>query len=319
MTEGLVNPMLESKLIFLTLLHIRGIGRKSLTDISKERLCLVQNLQSLYELYQELRENNARIEAIDLSELECYFKIAEKIFKAHAQAGITIIDRFDEEYPQSFNLLKLPPVLLYAKGNLSCLHKKCITIIGTRHISTQGQEMAALAGKVAVNKDFTVVSGLAIGCDTAAHKACLDNKGLTVAILGNGLDTIYPAANKGLADRILASEGCLLSEFPMGVKATAYNLVDRDRLQAALSYGTIVIEAGIKSGTMNAVQETLREHKPLAFFEYNEEHYKKHTDSSANKEYLSQEKASGLNNYDSVEDFLERCQAIPCAIEQSLF
>lgn len=105
----------------------------------------------------------------------------------------------------------------------------------------------------------------------------------------------------------------------MGVKATAYNLVDRDRLQAALSYGTIVIEAGIKSGTMNAVQETLREHKPLAFFEYNEEHYKKHTDSSANKEYLSQEKASGLNNYDSVEDFLEHCQAIPCAIEQSLF
>lgn len=76
--------MLESKLVFLTLLHIRGIGRKSLTDISKERLCLVQNLQSLYELYQELKDNNKCIEAIDVSELECYFKIAEKIFKAHA-------------------------------------------------------------------------------------------------------------------------------------------------------------------------------------------------------------------------------------------
>lgn len=319
MTEGLVNPMLESKLVFLTLLHIRGIGRKSLTDISKERLCLVQNLQSLYELYQELKDNNKRIEAIDESELECYFKIAEKIFKAHAQAGITILDRFDEEYPQSFNLLKSPPVLLYAKGNLACLHNKCVAIIGTRHISPQGQEMAALAGKVAANKDFAVVSGLAIGCDTATLKACLDNKGLTVAILGNGLDTIYPAANKGLADRILASEGCLLNEFPMGVKATAYNLVDRDRLQAALSYGTIVIEAGVKSGTMNAVQETMREHKPLAFFEYDEEHYRKHTDSSANKEYLSQDNAVALNDSDSIEYFLAQCQTLPCAIEQSLF
>ena len=105
----------------------------------------------------------------------------------------------------------------------------------------------------------------------------------------------------------------------MGVKATAYNLVDRDRLQAALSYGTIVIEAGIKSGTMNAVQETLRENKPLAFFAYNEEHYRKHADSSANKEYLSQEKVAALNDSDSIEYFLVRCQTLPCAIEQSLF
>lgn len=110
----------------------------------------------------------------------------------------------------------------------------------------------------------TVVSGLAIGCDTAAHSGCLSVHGETIAVLAHGLDRVYPAVNRELVGEILDTGGCLLSEYPPKTRPFPANFVERDELQAGLSDGVIVVETGVKGGTMHTVRFSQEQRKPLA-------------------------------------------------------
>lgn len=162
--------------------------------------------------------------------------------------GAKLIPLTDSAYPKRLMELPDPPMILYAKGDVSKLSKKAIAIVGTRQASIYGNEMATLFANELAGMGFVVLSGLARGIDTAAHNGALES-GSTVAVIGSGLSDIYPAENRPLADSI-AKNGCLLSEFPMATPPDRLNFPQRNRIVSALSMGILLIEAPVKSGAM---------------------------------------------------------------------
>ncbi|MCH8275856.1 MAG: DNA-processing protein DprA, partial [Armatimonadetes bacterium] len=126
-----------------------------------------------------------------------------------------------------------------------------------------GVETAAEAG-------FAIVSGLAHGCDTYGHEGCLEGHGVAVGVLAHGLDRVYPAANRDLAERLLESGGCLVSEYPVGVRPMRAAFAERDRIQSGLSDGVLVIETDVKGGTMHTVRFSRDQGRPLACIDHPE-------------------------------------------------
>ena len=165
---------------------------------------------------------------------------------------ISIISFEDEFYPID-KMRLIPeverPIVFYGMGNVSLLNKDCVAVIGSRETDFAYMEKGIEIGKI-LSPKYVIVSGLAIGSDTAAHKGALETNGNTIAILANGLQTVYPKENTGLANDIYKSGGLILSEYPPFSATQPYFFAQRDRLQAALSKAVIVIETGVKSGTM---------------------------------------------------------------------
>ena len=166
-----------------------------------------------------------------------------------ASAGAAVIIRGDREYPVALTYLFAAPPVLYVKGSIRPEDAQAIGIVGMRKCSLYGQDQAErLAGGMA-RAGFTVVSGLARGIDSAAHRGALAAGGRTLAVLGNGLATVYPPENVRLAGAVV-ERGALVSEFPMTVGPAAENFPRRNRILAALSLGVIVAEAGRRSGAL---------------------------------------------------------------------
>ena len=179
-------------------------------------------------------------------------------------------------YPQIkiSKMISNPPMLLFYRGNISIIKEDCLAIIGSRQASSHAKKAGAYLTEQFVNRGFCIVSGLAIGCDTVAHETTLSIKnGKTIAILGNGLDSIYPKENQKLADQILNQEGLLLSEYPIGIKVSSFQLVARDRIQAGLSLGTIVLQTGDMGGSLYAAINTIMSCKPLYVVKYSNDEF----------------------------------------------
>jgi DNA processing protein len=154
-------------------------------------------------------------------------------------------------YPAQLHHLQNPPAILFARGKLDCLTRPSIAVVGSRNASPQGLKIAHAFSNVLSLSGLTIISGLALGIDTAAHGGALAsvNGNNTVAVIGNGVDIAYPKSNGILADRI-AERGCILSEFPLGAPPLASHFPKRNRLIAALSNGIWVVEAALKSGSL---------------------------------------------------------------------
>ena len=166
-----------------------------------------------------------------------------------ADVGVRILVRGEPAYPPGVGYLTAAPPVLYVKGTIEPEDAQAVTLVGTRRCSLYGSDQAErLAGGLA-RAGFTVVSGLARGIDSAAHRGALAAGGRTLAVLGNGLGTVYPPENARLADAVTEC-GALLSEFPMTTGPTAENFPRRNRILAALALGTVVIEAGPRSGAL---------------------------------------------------------------------
>lgn len=176
-------------------------------------------------------------------------------FDLAAQHGVSLITYKDPEYPKS--LLELPdyPILLYFKGALKALHNCPIAIVGTRHASIYGSEMAKSIASEIARQRCSVVSGLARGIDTAAHEGALES-GQTIAVIGSGLADIYPRENRKLAERIVEN-GLMISTFRMATPPDRLNFPQRNKIVAALSLGTLLIEGAVDSGAMLTMQSAL--------------------------------------------------------------
>jgi DNA processing protein len=163
--------------------------------------------------------------------------------------GLGVLTWESDEYPALLRHIDYPPPLIYLRGDILPADEWAVAVVGTRTPSAYGKEVVRrLAGGLAEN-GITIVSGLAFGIDGSAHQAALDVGARTLAVLGCGLDTIYPWRHRDLADRI-AESGALISDYPLGTKPEAGNFPPRNRLISGLSLGTLVVEAGAKSGAL---------------------------------------------------------------------
>ncbi len=155
----------------------------------------------------------------------------------------------DNEYPQRLLQTTNPPAVLYAIGNLQWLNHHAIAIVGSRNATPQGEKNADSFAQEMCQHDLCVVSGMALGIDGAAHRGAIKSTGATIAVVGTGLDIVYPAKHRELAHQI-AERGLIISEFPLGTPSKAQNFPQRNRIISGLTLGCLVIEANIGSGSL---------------------------------------------------------------------
>ena len=165
------------------------------------------------------------------------------------QANQHILTLADATYPQALLEIPDPPTVLYVRGNVDLLHKRGLAIVGSRNSTPQGQQTAETFARTLAGKGISIISGLALGIDAAAHRGALAAGGETIAVIGTGADRIYPARNKELALAI-AEHGAIVSEFPLGTPAVAANFPRRNRIISGLARGVLVVEAAPESGSL---------------------------------------------------------------------
>jgi DNA processing protein len=187
-------------------------------------------------------------------------KITERLDKE----GVNIITIDDEQYPKLLKEIYDPPILFYYRGTI-VKEEFTLAVVGTRKITAYGQQVTQQIVKELAGNNITIVSGLALGVDTLAHNTAVDNGTRTIAVLGSGLDkqSIYPTSNRYLADKIVAHGGLVISEFPLGTPPLRYNFPQRNRIISGLSLGTLVIEAGEKSGALITARQALDQNREV--------------------------------------------------------
>lgn len=165
------------------------------------------------------------------------------------ESGHHLIDKDSADFPELLKQIPGPPARLYVKGNVDALHLPAISIVGSRNPTRGGAQTAYEFAKFLGRSGFCIVSGLAQGIDAAAHNGALDAGAFTVGVLGHGIDLVYPAANRQLAERI-AQSGALVSEYPLGSPPRREHFPQRNRLISGLGLGTLVVEAARRSGSL---------------------------------------------------------------------
>jgi len=166
-----------------------------------------------------------------------------------AQPGQDVLALGDPGYPAVLASIPDPPLLLYIKGRAELLGRRALAIVGSRNATLQGKANASSYARSLAQDGVCIVSGLALGIDAAAHEGALDGAGSTIAVVGTGLDIVYPARNRLLWERI-AQGGCIVSEYPPGTPPTSSNFPKRNRIISGLSAGVLVVEAAARSGSL---------------------------------------------------------------------
>ena len=182
--------------------------------------------------------------------------------EAAAAAGLQIVAYYDHAYPENLKEIYDPPMLLYVKGTLEPRDKHAIAIVGSRRATNYGQATASRLARELVANGFTVVSGLALGIDTAAHLGALQGEGRTIAVLGSGFACFYPPENKELADQI-AANGAVMTEFPMQYRPSKISFPMRNRVISGLALGTIIAEAPANSGALITATHALNQNRQV--------------------------------------------------------
>lgn len=176
--------------------------------------------------------------------------------------GCGVIIRGDAEYPNSLDEIDVPPAILYYKGDIGLLKTRCLGVVGTREPSRYGRDYTEKFVELLAKCSLTIVSGLARGVDAIAHRVSLQNHGKTIAVLGCGIDIVYPAVNAQLYEDI-ARDGLIISEYPLGTPSLAYNFPERNRIISAISQGILITEAGYKSGSLITADYAIKQNKEL--------------------------------------------------------
>jgi DNA processing protein len=189
-------------------------------------------------------------------------KEAEKEIEAAAKAGCQLLVYDSEDYPPLLKQIPDPPLVLYVRGDAKFLSQYAVAIVGTRKPSAYGSSVAHRLAHDLAERRLVVVSGMARGIDSAAHRGALEASGKTVAVLGSGLDVIYPRENKRLAEEIVES-GAMITEFPLGTGPTPENFPIRNRIISGLSLGVVVVEAAEYSGSLITARLALEQNREV--------------------------------------------------------
>ena len=173
-----------------------------------------------------------------------------------------IITYFDDKYPQLLREISSAPLLLYAQGDVDLLSTPQLAMVGSRHASYNAMQTAKRFGHDLAKIGFTITSGMALGIDGASHEGCLAANGKTIAVLGTGLNELYPKKNKNLAAKIIEN-GLIVSEYPLKTPAIPQNFPKRNRIISGLSFATLVIEASLRSGSLITAKMALEQNREV--------------------------------------------------------
>jgi DNA processing protein len=191
------------------------------------------------------------------------FEAIEKELCELPNIGARLVKWSDADYPSNLRQIADPPPFLFVRGTAQLTDSNCIAVVGARAASDIGRRMAQRLGLELAAKGFTVVSGLARGIDGEAHQGALDAHGKTLAVLGCGVDVIYPAEHRKLAEAIIAGGGALISELPIGAQPLAENFPTRNRILSGLCLGVVIVEAAEKSGSLITARMALEQDRQV--------------------------------------------------------
>ncbi|HID11176.1 MAG TPA: DNA-protecting protein DprA [Candidatus Latescibacteria bacterium] len=245
---------------YLELLFVSGVGpvryRALVERFGSPRAVLEASLDALLEVPGMDRPTAEAIQ--DYRDREA---VAVQL-KAVERTGAKVLSLWDPEYPPLLKEIPDPPPLLFVLGNVEALSIQGIAIVGTRAMTPYGSSVTEELARELVARGFAVVSGMARGIDGVAHRAALKEGGTTVAVVGCGVNVVYPPEHRKLRDRIIR-QGAVVSEFPMGTKPEASNFPRRNRIISGMSLGTVVVEAGEQSGALITAAFALEQNREV--------------------------------------------------------
>lgn len=210
---------------------------------------------------ESLRMKPETIESI--MKREFHDKAVEELERVKQSGGdILILD--DGSYPDLLREIADPPMTLYVRGDWqACFEQPCVGVIGSRNCSTYGKNASEMLSRELASRGITIVSGLARGIDTLAHRGAIDGKGRTVAVLGTGIDGVYPRENTRLAQEIIDAGGAIVSQFPLGTPPLKDNFPYRNRIISGLSLGVLIVEASERSGSLITARLAMEQNREV--------------------------------------------------------
>jgi DNA processing protein len=246
----------QEAFFWLSLRQVPGVG-----NVLYNRL--IKKFQTPEKVFHASPEELKKIEGLRSQTIEAIVTFkdndwAKKELDQIEKQGISFVTIQDERFPRNLKEIYDPPPFLYVKGELREDDNLSLAVVGSRNASPYGKEMTKRLSQTLTERGFTIVSGLARGIDTCAHKGALEGRGRTLAVLGSGIDLIYPWENKGLAEEITL-HGAMVSEFPFGTQPEAINFPPRNRIISGLSLGTVIVEASFRSGSLITARMALEQ------------------------------------------------------------
>ena len=238
------------------------VGLTSAKINAIEQVCDIVDLLENPLKYAEKLRSIIGESAYKRIKLPCEAKQINDIISLTKEKHCGFIIRGDAEYPEALEEIDVPPAILYYKGDVGLLKTNCLGVVGTREPSRYGRDYTEKFVEVLAKCSLTIVSGMARGVDSVAHRTALQNDGKTIAVLGCGIDIVYPANNVQLYDDI-ARDGLIISEYPIGTPSLAYNFPERNRIISGLSRGILITEAGLKSGSLITAEYAIKQNREL--------------------------------------------------------
>lgn len=191
------------------------------------------------------------------------WNLVDNVLKSTERAGASLLSLTDLHYPDLLRQIYDPPMILWIKGDPKALNKQAIAIVGTRNPGRYGLSQTEYWSRELCGFGLGINSGLAYGVDSRAHKTAVESGCTTVAVLGSGIDWIYPEKNRKLAAQITESGGAVITEYPPGSKPDAVNFPERNRIVSGMSYGVLVVESGVKGGSMITARLALDQNREV--------------------------------------------------------
>lgn len=302
-------------LLPLLLKKINGIGLIKARDIIESNI-LPKNMEEINDwLIEVLGREVLSVQNINKEELKIILEDINDLRDNSIKNNINILSILDDKYPPLLREIHDAPTLLYYKGKYECLvNRNIVAIVGTRYPTNNGKRVAVKTARYFSQLDYSIVSGLAMGCDTYVHRAVIEMKKKAVAVMPCGLDNIIPKTNIELADNILSNEGCLISEYEIGTPISKYNYINRNRIQSGISRGVIAIETPQNGGTVETMKLALKHHRLVGCYNCDEIY----ENILGNIQYINEKKAMGYRNLKELDNIESIIRSYDISSKQQL-
>lgn len=249
---------MKNKRYFLALNHMERVGPLTITKLMKRW----PDLQDMFELSATGLIEAGLPAALVESITHFDWRRVDEDWRWQEKDNHHLVTWADPEYPVLLREIHDPPAVLYARGDLTAFNQPSIAMVGTRKPSVTGSETARYFARELSKQAMTIVSGLALGIDAQVHQGCLDAGGKTIAVMGTGIDMIYPRRHRQLADEI-CQNGLLLSEFPLKTSVNAGHFPRRNRIISGLSLATLIVEAAVRSGSLITARLAMEQNRDV--------------------------------------------------------